>query len=162
MAEAEEISLEDIIARKNEAYNAVTYFEVARRRIYMHCRLVLPTEDGPIIRSATRQTELWYALITASCEYCHAHHTCLSQPSYLEWYSQLPFRFNHGQAITDMQIEPDEETALSYPHVFMPSQLRRLEPNDGVTVSSGGPTTLAKLRRDSVRLQATYSNAQIC
>ena len=158
MAEETEITLEDIVARKNEAYNAVTFFEVARRRVYMHCRIVLPTEEGPITRTSTRQTELWYALLTGSCEHCHARHTCLSQKSYLEWYAQLPFRCDHGGAITDMQIEPDERTALEYPHVYMPSQLRRMEP-DGITVSSGGPTTLDKLRRDSVRLQATYSNA---
>ena len=160
MAEGGPLTLQDIMTKKNEAYDAVTYFEVARRKVYRHCNLEVPAETGPGTRTAvqTRNQGTWFVLLTSSCPHCHAHHTCLGRPAYLEWYSKLPFKCDHGGVVTNMQVEPDGVVAMEYPHVYMPAALQRVDP-DGVTQSSGGVTTQDKLRRDAWRLQATFGNA---
>ena len=39
---------------KNEAYNAVTYFEVARRWIYLHCNMEVPGNEQLVTRTLAR------------------------------------------------------------------------------------------------------------
>ena len=158
MAANEGPNEEEIMAKKNEAYNAVTYFEVARRKVYHHCRMEIPEDVCPVSKTATRREGVWYVLLTSTCQHCHAHHTCLSRESYLQWYARLPFECDHKGVVSNMQVEPDEQEALKYPQTFMPAQLKRLDP-EGITESSGGITTLEKLHRDHRRLQATFGNA---
>ena len=158
MANSLEFSTEDIKRRKDEAYLAVTMFDVARRKIYLHTRQEEPEDLTPMPRSATRSMGHWYVLLTSNCHYCHAHHTCLSRSAYLEWYSKLPFLCEHGNVITSIQVEPIPEVAREYPHCFLPSRLVRLDP-DIVSNSSVGLPIIDKLKRDQLRLDNTFGKA---
>ena len=48
MADRTEPTTDEIMTAKNEAYDSVTYFEVARRKAYLHCRMAVP-EDQELI-----------------------------------------------------------------------------------------------------------------
>ena len=57
----------NVKARKDEAYLAAALFDVARRKMYLHCRLEVPPPNEPIRRSETRASGAWYIFLSASC-----------------------------------------------------------------------------------------------
>ena len=155
MSNREEFSNENIQQRKVEAWLAFTMFDITKRKIYLHCNLEEPEEPIRAPHTATRSVGHWYGLITASCSYCHAHHTCPGRTAYLEWYSKLPFHCEHNGKITSSQVEPDGDIASTYPHCYMPSQLRKMDP-EIVSTSSAGLPLVNKLRRDLQRINTTF------
>ena len=87
--------MENIVARRDEVYDALTLFEVARHTIYGHCRIPVPPDHEREIAATTRSMGALFVELATNCPTCRERFVTLGRKSYLEWYSKLPFRCYH-------------------------------------------------------------------
>ena len=148
--------MENIIARRDEVYDALTLFEVARRTIYGHCRMSVPPDHEREMAATTRSMGALLVELATNCPTCRGRFSTLGRKAYLEWYSKLPFLCDHRFEVTGMRVEMDQNLTREHPPLFMPERLTRVDP-PGASVSSGGPARPEKLQRDRHRLIQNFN-----
>ena len=113
----------EIVAKRDAVYRTIDMFEVARRKVYNHCRIPVPVEDNLDMASTTRSMGKVCPRLITPCHECSRGYATMGKDAYLEWFSKLPFQCDHGIEVTGMAIELDLDVVKEWPPVFMPAVL---------------------------------------
>ena len=100
-----------------------------------------------------------YRALYSDCEECNLRHVKMTEKVYIVWFSALPFACRHKKAVHTLRGELDAEVATQQPLAILPDRISALRPPNA-TDTTGGPTSLAKLKKDMERLKKTASTAE--
>ena len=145
---------DQLVASSAHICDSITMFESVRRRVYGHVNweypLVTPGHE-------TRSSGIFWVSIVSTCRECNGQHTCLPRKAYLMWLGYLPVKCDHGGTITSLFVDP-EGRQEHQAEVRLPGRVIPVNP-EGVSETTEGEITVAKLERDQERIIARANEA---